>query len=188
MIVFISGGCKNGKSTYAENIAVSLSKDARPIYYIATMLPVDDEDKVRIIRHRQSREGLGFETVECGKDIANIVNFCNMQETFLLDSVTALLANEMFSGNGAINESAHIKVADELAIVLRSAENMVIVSDYIYSDAHIYDEYTEAYRKGLAFIDRQCAAVCDVVIEVSFSSLIFHKGQALLGGLHETLI
>lgn len=187
MTVFISGGCKNGKSTYAENIAAFLSRDAKHLYYIATMLPVDEEDEARIIRHRQSREGLGFETVERGRDISGIAGLCNAQGTFLLDSVTALLANEMFSGNSAINRSAHIKVADGLAAALRCAANMVIVSDYIYSDACLYDEYTEAYRKGLAFIDRQCAAICDVVIEVSFSSIIFHKGKSLLEGLHETV-
>ncbi len=187
MNVFISGGCKNGKSTYAERIAVSLSQAAKPLYYIATMLPADDEDRVRITLHRQSRAGLGFQTVELGCDIASLTERCVMGGTFLLDSATALLANEMFPRDGAVNTNAHVKIADELLPVMRSVGNMVVVSDYIYSDARIYDEYTEAYRKGLAYIDRQCATYCDAVIEVSYSSLIYHKGR-VLEGLHETFI
>lgn len=185
MNVFISGGCKNGKSTYAENIAVLLSKNAKPLYYIATMRPVDGEDELCIARHRQSREGLGFHTVECGEDISKITQLCKTSGTYLLDSATALLANEMFLPHAQVNEQAYIKIADELATVFCSVSNMVIVSDYLYSDAELYDEFTESYRKGLSVIDRRCAALCDVVIEVCFGTLIFHKGQALLEKLYE---
>ena len=65
MTVFLSGGCKNGKSTLAEQIAVHLSRPGR-LYYLATMIPQDEEDRARITRHVESRAGLGFQTVECG--------------------------------------------------------------------------------------------------------------------------
>ncbi len=187
MKVFISGGCKNGKSTYAERIAVTLSKNVKPLYYIATMLPVDDEDRERIQRHRLSRKGLGFETVELGLDLASITGLCNMEGTFLLDSVTALLANEMFTADGAIHTDAHLKVSQDIQEVLKVAGNMVLVSDYIFSDAELFDEFTEAYRKGLAYVDRQCAKACDVVIDVSYGGLIVHKGKELLNEIKEAI-
>ena len=59
----------------------------------------------------------------------------------------------------------------------QSVENIVVVSDYIYSDAAIYDEVTETYRRALAFIDRQLAAVSDVVLELSAGNIIVHKGD-----------
>ncbi len=187
MKVFVSGGCKNGKSTYAEKIAVALVKTAKPLYYIATMLPVDDEDRERIERHRLSRKGLGFETVELGKDIEKITGLCNMQGTFLLDSVTALLANEMFTPDGAIHTDAYLKVSAGIRDVLKVAANGVLVSDYIFSDADLFDEFTEAYRKGLAYVDRLCASACDVVIEVSFGGLIVHKGKELLDEIYDLI-
>lgn len=58
MTVFLSGGCKNGKSTLAEQIAVHLSRPGR-LYYLATMIPHDEEDRARIARHVESRAGLG---------------------------------------------------------------------------------------------------------------------------------
>lgn len=65
MTVFLSGGCKNGKSTLAEQTAVCLSQPGR-LYYLATMIPHDEEDRSRIARHVASRSGLGFQTIECG--------------------------------------------------------------------------------------------------------------------------
>lgn len=188
MNVFISGGCKNGKSTYAEKIAVALSKKANPLYYIATMNPLDSEDDDRIAKHRKSREGFGFNTVECQKDIVNIATICNITGTFLLDSLTALLANEMFPSSGKINLQAHNEISDELTTVLRSVGNMVIVSDCIYSNSEFYDEYTENYIKGLTHIDCQCASLCDVVIEVCYNNLIFYKGKNLLEGIYDVSI
>ena len=40
MTVFVSGGAKNGKSSFAQNLAVKLAKDGRH-YYVATMIPSD---------------------------------------------------------------------------------------------------------------------------------------------------
>lgn len=187
MKVFISGGCKNGKSTYAERIAAALSKHAKPLYYVATMLPADDEDKARIARHRQSRKDMGFKTVEIASDIINLKNQCDMKGTFLLDSTTALLANEMFPRDGKIHTKACVKVADGLLEILNIIENIVVVSDYIYSDAVIYDELTEEYRRGLAFADRCCAKACDVVIEVCYGNLIVHKGKEMFGEFYEKI-
>ena len=58
--------------------------------------------------------------------------------------------------------------------------NLVLVSDYIYSDAIRYDETTETYRRLLASIDRKLAAVSDVVLELSAGNRIVHKGEGLL--------
>lgn len=189
MKIFVSGGCKNGKSTYAERLARMLAcfGGYKPLYYVATMLPVDEEDETRILRHQQSRAGFGFETVELPTDIGKLPSLCDSYGSFLLDSVTALLANEMFLPGGRFNRQAHEKIAGELLQVMDHVEHMVIVSDYIYSDAVSYDPLTEDYRKALAYIDRTCAAVSDVVVEVCYGSLIVHKGEELMEDLYEAL-
>lgn len=176
MKVFISGGCKNGKSTYAERIAVALSQRPKPLYYIATMRPMDSEDRARIQRHRFNRKDLGFHTIEMESDILDIANSCNKNGTFLLDSTTALLANEMFTKDGAIHKDADEKVGRELETVISELNNIVIVSDYIYSDVVLYDDLTKNYCRGLGHIDRICARNCDVVIEVCYGNMVLHKG------------
>ena len=173
MSTYISGGCKNGKSFYAQRVAKA---GGSPLYYIATMIPSDDEDLARIHRHREERAGWGFETLECGADILTCLDQADPNGSFLLDSVTALLSNEMFSAS-AMNEEAPEKLARELTAFVRRAPKTVLVSDYIYSDANLYDPWTEAYRRGLAHIDRALARSCDDVLEVVHGQVIVHKGR-----------
>ena len=177
MIVFITGGAKNGKSSLAQRLAVELSGGG-PRYYVATMIPVDEEDRERIRRHIADRDGMGFETVECGRDILSCLDKADKTGSFLLDSVTALLMNELFlPPDYSLDPEAGEKCAGELTELSRRVANIVLVSDYIYSDAARYDEVTEGYRRALAFIDRQLAAVSDVVLELSGGNIIVHKGD-----------
>ena len=176
MIVFVSGGAKNGKSGFAQNLAVKLARGGKR-YYVATMIPVDEEDRERIRKHVADRDGLGFETIECGADILSCLQY-DTNSSFLLDSVTALLQNRMFppEKNYEMDENAAEKCAEDVMFFTQSVANAVIVSDYIYSDAQWYDESTECYCRCLAKIDRLLAQVSDTVIEVSAGQLIFHKG------------
>lgn len=175
MTVFLSGGCKNGKSTLAEQIAVYLSRPAH-LYYLATMIPHDDEDRLRIARHVESRAGLGFQTVECGLSLPAVLQNADPCGSYLLDSVTALLANEMFRPDGSVDRSAPKRVAQELVALSRRPAHMVFVSDYIYCDAMDYGELTEVYRQGLAYIDKCLAAACDTVAEISYGGRMVYKG------------
>lgn len=61
MLTLITGGCKCGKSSIAENI---LSDFCGRKIYIATMEPFGEEAHTAISRHRIMRSGKGFETVE----------------------------------------------------------------------------------------------------------------------------
>ena len=174
MRVFISGGCKNGKSSFAQKLAKNQAKTGE-LYYIATMIPSDSEDDERIKRHRQERDGWGFTTVEQPRNIEEILSKCDKNGTFLLDSLTALLANEMFSKSGDFDEKASERVITGLAKVLGKLKNIIVVSDYIYSDAIIFDPLTETYRKSLAELDCLAAQKCEVVVEVTFWQTTVHK-------------
>ncbi len=174
MTVFLSGGCKNGKSTLAERALQSLAGDG-PLYYVATMIPHAEEDLARIRRHVAERRGMGFITLEQGQNILFCLDRAEERGAFLLDSVTALLSNEMFQG-GTVDLEAGERVALDLRAFAERVEHAVFVSDFIYSDAGRYDEYTEEYRRGLALCDRTLAAVCDTVAEVCSGQVILHKG------------
>lgn len=177
MNIFISGGCKNGKSMYAQKLAKEMADTkGTKLYYIATMIPTDDEDRRRIERHIDERSGWGFETLEQGTDICRLLkDDVEPRGAFLLDSVTALLSNEMFKSDGTCNLGAGKKVANELTDFAKQTGNTVFVSDYIYSDAKIFDGYTERYRESLAHIDRQLASICDQVIEVAYGNTYYYN-------------
>ena len=156
MIVFISGGGKSGKSSLAQDLTVALSNGKH--YYIATMIPTDTEDHERIRLHIADRDGMGFETIECGRNILSCLGSVDADGAFLLDSATALLMNELFRAekNYEMDIPAAEKCADDLITFAKSVSNTVIVSDYIYSDAARYDESTEIYRKCLRTQRTKC--------------------------------
>ena len=89
---------------------------------------------------------------------------------FLMDSVTALLDNEMFDDEGNIDETAPERVKRDVLAFAYGTGNTVFVSDYIYGDADFYGETVEAYRKGLAAADRALAEVCEEVIEIAYGT------------------
>jgi adenosylcobinamide kinase/adenosylcobinamide-phosphate guanylyltransferase len=181
MTYFISGGAKNGKSTLAQDLSVALAKGGKH-YYVATMISTGAEDDDRIRRHIADRAGLGFETVECFRNIMECLKTADKNGVFLVDSVTALIQNSLFpiENNYAMDLEAASRCADELVAFAHTVHHAVFVSDYIYSDAQRYSESTEMYRKCLADIDRRLAKICDTVVEVSAGQYLVHKGDLLV--------
>ena len=170
MLVLITGGCKNGKSSKAETIAFELSKGEN-LYYLATMIASDNEDKERIKKHIDSRRDLPFLTIEKGRDIDTVIEKIPENATVLLDSLTALLSNEMFKtsddGGYVFCKEAAGKVLKDIEALNDRVLNLVIVSDYIQSDAAMYDEYTQHYRNGLAFLEERLCSLSDKAIEIA---------------------
>ncbi|MGP1569851.1 MAG: bifunctional adenosylcobinamide kinase/adenosylcobinamide-phosphate guanylyltransferase [Eubacteriales bacterium] len=177
MNTFVSGGCKNGKSMFAQRLAFNLAKKSElPLYYLATMIPIDGEDDARILRHRKERDGWGFKTIEQGLSICECLENPDVDKNgvFLLDSVTALLSNEMFA-KSEINLDAGSRTAHELCEFAKKTGNTIFVSDFIYGEMSMYDEITEIYRKSLAQIDRKLAIVCENVVEYSYGVPFYYK-------------
>ena len=47
----------------------------------------------------------------------------------------------------------------------------------MYSDAALYDGYTENYRRALAAVDRALAERCESAVEVCVGNKICYKGR-----------
>ena len=186
MNILISGGCKNGKSSIAERCCTALANGG-PLYYIATMQAFDDEDRERIARHRESRAGKNFETLEQPLHILDCLERSDPKNgTYILDSVTALMINELYSNTEAMGEETYDmtpdpkaadRVSKELTELGRKAKNIVFVSDYIYSEADAYSEYTNDFLRALSAVDRTLARECDVVAEVCVGNINMLKGE-----------
>ena len=141
MTVFLSGGAKCGKSAIDQDIAAKLAAGEK-LCYVATMIPSGAEDDERIRRHLLDREGMGFETVECFRDILSIAD---KRGTFLVDNITSLMQNALFPPEKGyeMDVPGAQRCSDELVEFAKSVGHAVFVSDYIYSDAERYSESTE---------------------------------------------
>lgn len=175
MIVFVVGGSKSKKSHYGELIAEKLYNKGK-LYYLATMMPYDDEDLKRIDEHVRNRSGHGYETLEIQRDIINILPFVNKEDTILLDSITSLATNEMFK-DGDVVKGIRDKIVKEVTEISNKVSNLVIVSDYVFSDGIRYDDFTENFKRELGNINCEMANLSHVVIESSFGNIIVHKGK-----------
>lgn len=162
MRILLIGGSKSGKSAAAQRIVRKLAQGG-PMYYWAAMEPVDREDDERIARHVSDREGWGFATVERGRDLASFPKL-PQEASVLFDSVTALLANEMFGGG--FDKGAGGKALSELLSLSRSVSDFVCVCDDVFRDGAEFEGYTEEYRRALAFVCRGLAEEFDSVAEV----------------------
>ncbi len=96
-VTLVIGAAASGKSAYAESLC--LGHDG-PRVYLATMEPFREEGARRIARHRALREGKGFSTLECSRDVGAAAPGLPRGCTLLLEDVGNLVANELFAEGG----------------------------------------------------------------------------------------
>ena len=173
MLVLITGGSGSGKSAYAEEYTVGISGEKKK-YYLATMQVFDEEGQRRIERHRKQRSGKGFVTIEQQTSIcAALEKMDDFREnpaeerTALLECLSNLIANEMFSGGmpGSFMAVAD-KAVREIEMLNRGLEHLVIVTNNVFEDGIIYDETTMEYLKALGSVNERLAIMADRVVEV----------------------
>lgn len=163
MMILITGGSGSGKSAYGEERILSLPGKKR--VYLATMIPWDEECKKKIARHRLMRAEKSFETIEKYRDIQEVS--IPEHSTVLLECLSNLTANEMFgSGNRGQKEAVGEKIADGVKKINSLADNLVVITNEVFSDGTEYDEETERYRKALGRANCILSEVADEVVEV----------------------
>ena len=59
MLILITGGCKNGKSDFAQRVCMELA-EKRKKYYLATLHVRDAEDEKKVESHLKSRAGMAL--------------------------------------------------------------------------------------------------------------------------------
>ena len=163
MIHLVTGGSGSGKSAFAEQQILDMGPAHR--LYIATMHPYDEESFQRIERHRRMRAEKNFDTLERYTDLleAEIPDRCNV----LLECMSNLVSNEMFEPTGA-GELAVDAIMAGIRHIADCAENLVIVTNEIFSDGIDYPDLTKRYQINLAEINCYLAQMADLVTEVVY--------------------
>lgn len=173
MRILLTGGSANGKSTYAETLAVQLGA---PLYYIAAMMPYGEESLQRIARHRVMRAKKGFSTIERYTDIAGLT--LPQRGTVLLECLCNLTANEMFDQNGAHGHTA-AAVLRGIASLSHQCAHLIVVTNDVGADGGGYDSLTAAYIQTLGEINSALAADFDRVYELCCGIPLPLKGALL---------
>lgn len=174
MQILVYGGSGSGKSAFAESMMQGLPASQEK-FYIATMQPAGDEAKQRIKRHQMQRAGKGFTTLEqyTGLHALNLPAGCAV----LLECLGNVVANEMFSPDGA-GQDTRTAVLAGLAAIRQKATHLVIVSNDVTRDGVAYPSETQQYQQVLAQLNRELVAASDVAIEMVCGIPVYLKGGA----------
>lgn len=169
MICLFSGGSGSGKSELAERCAVRLSqKKGAPLLYFATMRVWDEEGERRVQKHRAMREGRGFTTVESPSRLRTDVK----DSVVLLECLSNRLANAMF-GDG---EPDPVELILSELDALAEKNDLVVVTNEIFSDGAKYDAETAQYIGNLGLLNQKLARRAQLFVESVYSIPAVHKG------------
>lgn len=173
-MILITGGSGSGKSEYAESLFSEIKNTEK--YYIATMKPFGKEAKERIQKHRRMRSGKGFITLEYPTDIKESLDIIDENSAVLIECISNLTANEMFSDTGiASADQIQGKIVGEIEKIDKMASRLVIVTNNVFEDGITYDEATAEYMSALAGINIELAKKADKVTEVVAGIPVFVK-------------
>lgn len=122
MITLITGGQRSGKSRYAQELALFLSK--RPVY-LATSRIWDANHKERIELHKAERDEQ-WENIEEEK---NISTFDFTGRTVVLDCVTLWLTNYFTDTGFSVDDSLKQAKAEFDKFIVREGELILITNE-----------------------------------------------------------
>lgn len=168
MMVLVIGGSGSGKSSYAEQVAVSLARAGMKKYYLATMQVFDEEDRRKVEKHQKLRNGKGFFTIEQPAGIScALEKMEDGDRTVLLECIANLTANEMFSEGKVKTKMQTVEdIVRDIGLLKEQTEHLVVVSSNVFEDGIAYDDTTAEYIQAVGKINQKLAALADRVVEV----------------------
>ena len=169
-VTLVLGGAASGKSEYAESLVL---KTTGPRYYLATMQVWDAECAARVEKHRKMRAAKQFETVECPLHLDNVR--LPARGTALLEDLGNLAANELYDPAGA-GENAAKAILHGLESLAAQCENLIVVSNEVFSGGADYAGDTGRYLLALAQVNNAFAARADAVVRVVCGIPVYYKG------------
>jgi len=88
---FVTGGCRSGKSSHAQELAESLASENR--LYVATLQPLDTEMEKRVTDHQAQRDDSWY-TIEEPIDIVQVIQKEQKKAgVILVDCITLWVTN-----------------------------------------------------------------------------------------------
>ncbi|MGB5156109.1 bifunctional adenosylcobinamide kinase/adenosylcobinamide-phosphate guanylyltransferase [Desulfobacterium sp. N47] len=159
-IVFITGGCKSGKSLHALELAEKRKGDRK--VFVATCIPFDNEMKERIRRHQKERSKT-WHTLEVPVLLSETISeWSAKSDIILIDCLTLWINNIMF-------QHADIdKITDNIQKLVSSLKDsycpVVLVSNEVGSGIVPDNELARFFRDAAGLVNQKIASIADRVI------------------------
>jgi adenosylcobinamide kinase/adenosylcobinamide-phosphate guanylyltransferase len=163
-IVLVTGGCRSGKSAYAQQMAESLPP-AR--LYVATSPVTDNEMQRRIEQHRQARRDRGWETLEEQLDLAGVFRRYAEHNVLLVDCVTLWINNLMYYSERESRQITEGDIAERCGLMLEAAQaccgTVIFVTNEVGLGVVPDNAQARCYRDLIGRANQTIAARADAV-------------------------
>lgn len=183
-IVFITGGARSGKSTFAETTVGPLSH----VLYVATAVGFDDEMRERIKNHRDRRDPR-WETLEAFCGLREVLpGRLAGKEAMLFDCVTLMVTGLIMRENidwerpdQAVLACIRNNILEETRSLIETARDFsglsVIVSNEVGSGIVPVNAMTRFFRDAAGEANQKIAASADRVVLMTAGIPLILKGS-----------
>ncbi|SLL35362.1 Adenosylcobinamide kinase [Mycobacteroides abscessus subsp. abscessus] len=149
-IIFVTGGVRSGKSSFAESLAIEYArKEKADLHYIATAVNTDTEMQERIAKHQQIRktQKVKWNSHEQAVNIGELAEVFSKKDVLLLDCLTVLVNNELFLKDQQ-QEMIEDKLKKDLVALSRSCRYLILVSNEVTYEPST-DPFVQNYSRIL---------------------------------------
>ena len=153
MIFYITGGERSGKSSHAQNLALSLSNTPK---YIATSRIWDDDHKKRIDRHIADRDER-WTSIEEEKVLSKMIN---PKDIVVIDCVTLWLTNFFIDTKNDIEKSLEL-AKTEFNKLLDIDATIIIISNEIGMGVHAQTDIGRKFTELQGWMNQHIAKHAD---------------------------
>ncbi len=170
--IFILGGARSGKSSYAMNLAKSTGKR---IVFIATCIPGDSEMKHRIKLHKKSRPR-AWRVIEEGIHIDSALRKTKTGcDAILIDCIGLFISNLMaveFS-----DKKIEEKMRQVIGQIKKGASDVIVVSNEVGMGIVPDNPLARRFRDLLGRVNQMLAQNADKVIMMYAGIPMVMKGE-----------
>ena len=159
-IIFVIGGCRSGKSSYAMQTAEKMTEEKK--IFIATCVPRDDEMKRRVARHQKERSQT-WVTVEAPLKLPEaILQNSRSGNVILVDCLTLWVSNLLMeTGDESKIEEA---ISQFINAIEKAAGPVVLVSNEVGTGIVPENALARQYRDIIGRVNQAVAKTADKVI------------------------
>jgi len=155
-IILITGGQRSGKSSYAQNLALSLT--GHPVY-LATSAVWDEEHRLRIERHKRDR-GPEWTNVEELKDLQKIDV---RNRIVVIDCITLWSTNFFNETNGDI-ELSLAAIIERFDAFIRQEATFIFVTNELGLGGTSVHDLQRRFTDLLGWVNQHIASKSDEVV------------------------
>ena len=159
-IIFVIGGCRSGKSTYAMQTAERVPAEQK--IFIATCVPRDDEMKRRVARHQKERSQT-WVTVEAPLNLPEaILQNSHSGDVILVDCLTLWVSNLLMeTGDDSKIEET---ISQFINAIEKAAGPIVLVSNEVGTGIVPENALARKYRDIIGRVNQAVAKAAGRVI------------------------